>query len=178
MRTISAGASLALDDFVLETFGQSNASGAVLLSSDDALLVTSRTYNDAVSGTYGQLVPALPPDAAMSAVRNGRLLGLSQSSAETVGFRTNAGLTNATDAVADLTIALYDGTGHHLGDARQSLEAFEYVQIDRIFRKVTASAVENGYAVIGTTTEAAAFYAYASVVDNRSGDPVNIPALW
>jgi hypothetical protein len=41
---------------------------------------------------------------------------------------------------------------------------------------VTPVAITNGFALVSTTTPKGAFLAYASVVDNRSGDPVYIPA--
>jgi hypothetical protein len=50
-------------------------------------------------------------------------------------------------------------------------------QIDRIFQQVTGSDVSDGYIVVSTTTPGGRFFAYASVVDNASGDPVYIPAI-
>ena len=36
--------------------------------------------------------------------------------------------------------------------------------------------MDNGFAVVRSDTAGALFYAWASVVDNRSGDPTFIPA--
>jgi hypothetical protein len=41
---------------------------------------------------------------------------------------------------------------------------------------VTSTDVPDGFAVLRTTTPGGAFLAFASVVDNRSGDPIFIPA--
>ncbi len=176
---VEPGESLRLDDVLGKEFGISGAAALLVSSSSfSPIMVTSRTYNDTSTKTYGQFIPALPLTAATGAVRGGRLVQLSQSATDDTGFRTNIGLTNATDTATDVVIALYDGAGHHLGDVPQHLEPYEYVQIDRIFRKVTGAAVDNGYAIVSSSTPGAGFYAYASVVDNVSGDPINIPAMW
>ncbi|MEW6338599.1 MAG: hypothetical protein ACOY3Y_04220 [Acidobacteriota bacterium] len=41
---------------------------------------------------------------------------------------------------------------------------------------MTTADVSDGYAVLRTPTPGGRFYAYASVVDNRSGDPIYVPA--
>ena len=177
--SLDAGQSLRLDDVLGTQFGLSGAAALrIRCTSYDDIVATSRTYNDAGDRTYGQFISALPLDAAIGTVHSGRLIQLSQSSTDDTGFRTNIGLTNATGTATDVVIALYDGAGHHLGDVPQHLEAYEYVQIDRIFRKVSDAAVDNGYAIVSSSTPGAGFYAYASVVDNRSSDPINIPAMW
>lgn len=38
--------------------------------------------------------------------------------------------------------------------------------------------IPEGFAILWTTTPEGRFLAYASVIDNRSGDPVYIPARW
>jgi len=179
MFELDPGESLRLDDVLGEEFGISGAAALRIVSHFNSdTMVTSRTYNDAGGGTYGQFIPAQPLDAATGAVRGGRLIQLSQSATDNSGFRTNIGLTNAADTPIDVVIALYDGAGRYLGDVPRHLEAFEYIQIDRIFRTVTGDAVSNGYAVVSSSTPGAAFYAFASVVDNRSGDSIYIPAVW
>ena len=102
---------------------------------------------------------------------------LSQSASDTEGFRTNSGLTNATGTATDAVIALYDAGGHHLGAVQQRLEPSEHIQIHRIFRKVAPTTIVDGYAIVSSSTPGAAFYADASVVDHRSGNPANIPAV-
>jgi len=47
-----------LGDIVETPSAKSSASGAILVGSSQSLLVTSRTYNNATSGTYGQYVAA------------------------------------------------------------------------------------------------------------------------
>jgi len=177
--SVEPGTGIRLEDVLGQEFGISGAAALrIRVNTFQDIMVTSRTYNDAGTETYGQFIPALPADAAGGAARDGRLLQLSQSDSDETGFRTNIGLSNATEISTEVRISLYDGAGNHLGDVSQHLEAFEYVQIDRIFRRVTENAVNNGYAIVTSSTPGAGIFAYASVVDNRSGDSIYLPAMW
>ena len=53
-----AGARLPAD-VVTDTLGHDQASGAILLISSQSLMITSRTYNDAATGTFGQFIPGV-----------------------------------------------------------------------------------------------------------------------
>ncbi len=63
-----------------------------------------------------------------------------------------------------------------MGIVNRTLEPFEYEQLNRVFERVTDDDVDDGYAVLTTSTPGGAFFAYASVVDNLTGDPVAISA--
>ena len=63
-----------------------------------------------------------------------------------------------------------------LGIRDATLRPYEMDQYDKIFDDVGAGTVNNGYAVVRVTTEDGKVLAYASVVDNRSGDPVYVQA--
>ncbi len=175
---IDPGQSIRMTDVLHSVFGFSGAAALRISLGHLPLMVTSRTYNAVSSGSYGQFIPGEGQAAATGAVRGGWLPGLSQSASDDTGLRTNIGLTNATGSTLAVRVALYDRQGHHLGDVDRTLEPYEFVQIGKIFRKVTAVPVSDGYAIVNSSTPGAAFYAYASVVDNRSGDPVNVPAVW
>jgi len=174
---IPAGGSLRLVDVLDSVFNFSGAAALRITPSSCSLMVTSRTYNDVADGTYGQFIPGLPKLQGTDTALGARLVQLSQSSSGNQGFRTNLGLTNVKARTTEISIALYDGEGESLGAITQTLAAYEFVQLDKIFNRVTSEAVANGYAIVSSDTEGAAFFAYASVVDNRSGDPVNVPAL-
>jgi hypothetical protein len=49
-------------------------------------------------------------------------------------------------------------------------------QYDKIFDDMGAGEVDNGYAVVRVITDGGKVLAYASVVDNLSGDPVYVQA--
>lgn len=50
------------------------------------------------------------------------------------------------------------------------------VQLNRVFDRWTDEVVPDGFAVLSTPTPTCAFHAYASVVDNRTHDPILVPA--
>ena len=92
------------------------------------------------------------------------------------GCRTNLGLVNATGLTISVEVKLCKGDGSGLGSQTYTLPPYGFRQINEIFRTVTNQDVADGYAVLRTTTSGGAFFAYASVIDSRSGDPIYIPA--
>ena len=141
------------------------------------MLTNSRTYNDQPDGTYGQsIAPEVPYPLTLWEFREARLVGLAESADPAVGFRTNLGLVSTSHARSTLEVALHRGDGTVLGTLPVTLEGGEYRQLTRVFRLVTAEDVPDGYAVISGSWDSS-FLVYASVVDNRSGDPVHVPGV-
>jgi len=174
---VKAGESLRLTDVLDSVFHFSGAAALRITPSSGSLVVTSRTYNDAADGTYGQFIPGQSKSLGGNITEGVRLVQLSQSSSDGEGFRTNIGLANTKARATEVNIELFDGDGEPLGGVRQTLGAYEYVQIDRIFRRVTSQNISNGFALISSPTAGASVLAYASAVDNRSGDPINVPPV-
>jgi len=183
--SLASGQSLRLGDVLDAEFGLDGAAALVLIPSSGRIVAASRTYNLLGSGndlglpsgaTFGQYIPALPIGNAIRSGEEGRIIQLSHSNAVDGGARANIGLLNATGAELRVRIELFTGGGDRLGVVNRTLEPFEYEQINRIYERVTGDDVDDGYAVLGTTTPGGAFFAYASVVDNLTGDPVAILA--
>ena len=170
--SVDAGKAAGFNDVVLAAFGFTGAGALAVLSASPGLMVASRTYNDDPDGTYGQFVPGYAESELLGAGETAVMMQLHQ----TAGFRTNIGFASISDAKTDIVVTLYDGNGTKLGTVPWPLEPRGYAQVDRIFTRVTAAAVENGYAEVTTTTAGAAYMAYASVTDNKSGDSICIPA--
>ena len=143
---------------------------------DGQLMTNARTYDDAPTGTYGQFVEGRPASAAITTGVTARMIHVSQAADRTTGFRTNLGLINASSVETTVVADLFRADGTQLGEVSVTLRPFESVQRTEIFREVTADAVADGYIAVKTTTYGAAFFAYASVIDNRSNDPVYMPA--
>ncbi len=64
------------------------------------------------------------------------------------------------------------------GQTQIELEAFGTTQINDLFSSLGAKALDadgDVYAIISSATEGAAFFAYASVVDNATNDPIFVP---
>ncbi|MCJ7440976.1 MAG: PKD domain-containing protein [Thermoanaerobaculaceae bacterium] len=168
--------SLKLVDVVQTKFLENSASGAILVGADVPLIVTSRTYNLTESGSYGQYVEGFPLVQAVPSGQAAWLVQLSQSAVSTIGFRANVGVVNVTGQHVRVDIALYAGDGVWLGDKTVELNPFDFQQLDRIFTAVAPTGVDNGYALLSTSTQGGRFLAYASVIDNQTGDPIAVPA--
>ena len=91
-------------------------------------------------------------------------------------YRTNLGVVNVVDMPITVDVELYSDEGVRLGTKNIDLEGWEHQQVDGIFATVTGADVNDGYAVLRTTTRSGRFLAYASVVDNATGDAIYIPA--
>ena len=113
---------------------------------------------------------------AITPGQSARLVQLAQSATTTSGFRTNLGLVSACAATITASVSLYRGNGTLIGTKSYELRPYETRQIDRVFVYLTAESIEDGFAVITTASPGARLFAYASVIDNRSGDPIFIPA--
>ncbi len=168
--------SVALADVVQATFGEGAAAGAILVGCDAPLLVASRTYNSTPEGTFGQYVQGRPVGEAIAYGQTAWLIGLSQAASTTDGFRTNLGVVNVTAQSIQVEVALYRGDGTWLGTQVVALMPYDFQQLDRVYTLVTDAGVANGYAVVDTTTQGGRFFAYASVIDNRTGDAIHVPA--
>ena len=153
-------------------FGFEGTGALRVLVEGDAVKVTSRTFTRSSEGTYGQAIPAHSEDDALAFGEMGRLIQLSYSEASDSGFRTNIGFLNAGMGTVEVNADLYSGDGTFLGTVTVSLEGLEQRQITNAFSMVTNESVDVGYAVVWTDTPGGSFYAYASVVDNQTGDAV------
>jgi len=172
--TLEPGTQLALDDVVLSVFGHDTAVGALEIETDGgAVLATSRSYNAVPGGSFGQFIPARP---AASLARDGEpylLPGLTWNGA----FRTNIGLV-ALDSSGTVDLVLRDASGSVTAEASVTLGLAEQRQrsLADLFgvASVAGATVE---VVFHPAEEGGVLAAYASVIDNVSGDPVYGEAL-
>jgi len=70
-----------------------------------------------------------------------------------------------------------DGSGTLFRATQLTLAPHLHWQLGSVFAHFTDSEVSDGYIVVSTDTADGRFLAYASVVDNHTGDPVFIPAI-
>jgi PKD domain len=175
--TLNPGRSARYGDLLYGTFGFSGAAAIRLTPIDGPILVTSRTYNQLPTGTYGQSVPASPRAVAIGFDQDAYLIGLAHDPTLAAGYRTNLGFVNASPAGIHVEADFYLASGEYLGRTSYDLLPFEFRQIDRAFEQVTPNAVDDGYIVVRTTTAGAKFFAYAVVTDNLTGDPTYVTAV-
>jgi len=174
--SLGGGLSVRYVDVIASVFGTDGAATLRITPTQGQISAIQRTYNNQPAGTYGQFVAGMPENAAVAYGEEARIVQLSQSSSDTDGFRANLGLVNASGAPITVNAEFYRADGVRIGSRSYWLPAHGYRQENKVFRKVTTDAVYDGYVVLSTTTAAGRFFAYASVVDNRSGDPITIPA--
>jgi PKD repeat protein len=149
---------------ILSSFNQTSGGGALFVSWNGGTgpVVTSRTYTTvAAGGTYGQSidpVAALQSSMFVPGLRNDG------------SFRSNIGFVNGGDETETLTVIVLSQSGTELARTTISLAPKAQVQygVSALFPNVNASAFT--LAVQGDTN--AQLFAYGSMVDNASGDPV------
>ena len=173
--TLAPGLCANYPDAVASVFGLDEAVGTNRLVADgDGIVTVARTYNDTPDGTYGTALGAIPVEEAVLEGASMVLVHLAQSASDNIGYRTNLDLLNVTELEIEVEVALYGSAGNHYGTRTTTLLPFEYQQMMRVFRQVTSSDVDDGYAVVRTTTVGGALMAAASLVDNRTGDTTTI----
>jgi len=176
--TLGPGELRAWDDVVVDLFGiTEQVSGSISVDSDYPVVVTARTFNQGDAGTFGQFLPGVSMYQTMGHEEMGVLSQLTNNDA----FRTNVGFINLglDDAKADgdvqIRITVYDGSGSMIGTKNLTAGEGMWKQQNDIFGAVGAGTVDNGYAMVEVMTDGGRVWAYASVVDNATGDPTTIP---
>ncbi len=168
---------VSLPDILANRFGVDQLQGNLIFETDDPhILATSRTYNTGGgSGTYGQYIDMVrAADALGAGDAAAYLVQLARNGA----FRTNIGFSEVTGHEATVRVELFDGvTGSGLGSPKQyTIRPFSNTQVNRIFEDLGAGSSPNAYARITVTSGQGRVVAYASVVDNATGDAIYIPA--
>jgi hypothetical protein len=171
--TIPAGQVLASDDVLATLFGLDNASGSLRLvaAGQASMVVSSRTYNQTDKGTYGQFIPAV--SSGFQQFDRVVLIHLDSSSA----FRANLGICEVAGGTVDLRYVLKSDIGVTLATGTLSLEAFQVEQINDIYDSLGVAPRDNTRVEFFMDGGDGAYVAYASIVDNLSGDAIYVPAM-
>ncbi len=165
---VAAGESVAVPDVVGGLLGHPSGRGAVLVASDEPLVVTSRTFTGGADGTRGQAIPGLAIGEEAAPVDGGVLLGLADDSAA----RTNVGVANPTASTARVVLRFTGGDDTPLGARTIDLAPFSWRQLDGLLREVAGAPVALASATVEVVAGDPGLAVYASVVDNASGDAV------
>jgi hypothetical protein len=173
--TAGEGEMIAIDDVVGQLDG--TGTGALRLDAVRAdgsysfasLSATSRTYNTTSRGTYGQFIPAQNLTYNKSVV-----LGVERSDA----YRTNVGFFNPYyDYPVDILVSLISETGGLIGSKTWHLGPQQHLQINDIFWTLNVPWQGNCRVDFEVLSYSMRIFSYGSKVDNRSGDPVYLPAM-
>lgn len=166
---IPAKGQVVLDDVV--GFLGSNGTGSLEVSSDQELLVGSRTYNLSTTGTFGQFLDGYRPSESFSA---GDLAWLTMLE-ETAAFRTNIGFTNTGSTEALLQVRLFNSSGSQLVVFTVVVPVGANLQENQPFLDRGGSSNVRAATASVEVISGSGVIIYGSVVDNETGDPTTIP---
>jgi uncharacterized repeat protein (TIGR01451 family) len=184
--TVDSGATTALDDVINNWYGfgalGDGTSGMLeivpLDEPETASLVTvasSRTYNVTSNGTLGQFIPALRYASFVGRALEGavpRVLSLQQI-AQNEAYRTNVGVAEAAGQPVNLLLRIFDGAGARVLDVPVQLAAGEQRQLNSLLAQNSIS-LADGRIEVTVAEGDGKVTAYASVVDNRTLDPLAV----
>jgi len=151
------------------------SSSSLFSSVPDSALATvasSRTYNVTSAGTFGQFIPALP---FSSFVGQGSILSLQQI-AQSAAYRTNFGLLEAAGEPASVMLHVYDNLGNRIADIPESLLPSEHLALNGLLA-ANNIALDDGRVEVEVLSSTGKVSAYASVIDNKSNDPLLVSAV-
>jgi hypothetical protein len=172
VKTSTAFVAPGSQSILVDVVGQLGASGsgALEVRSDQAVKVTSRTYNQSANGTFGQNYRAFRTSEGLNASTPAWLPQLTENGA----YRTNIGVTNTSNDNAGVAVTLFDGAGAQVGTYTVNLLPGEWKQENRPFAtKAGQTDLSRGFARI-TVSSGNGVFAYASVVDNVTSDPTTV----
>ncbi|HET7434929.1 MAG TPA: PKD domain-containing protein [Thermoanaerobaculia bacterium] len=161
------GGETALVSDILSMMGLTSGTGAleIFWNGSSGPVVSSRTYTTvATGGTYGQSI-----DATANFASDVYVPGLRGDAS----YRSNAGFVNGSTDTIPVTVRLLAATGQELASTTLSLAPKSQLQysINALFPNVNTTAA--GVVTLHAQTSAGAkLFAYGSMVDNGSGDPV------
>ena len=144
----------------------------------DAPWVFSRTYNqDETAGSYGQNLMAFGEFDLIHDGESAFVAGVSNSADPLLGFRSNLGLLNVDEeGWARVQIVGYAASGTVVGQLEKYLAPGENLQFN-LFNEMGLGAVTATGSVQVTVTDGGPVAAYVSEIDNRTQDPVLLPAV-
>ena len=159
LEDILPGATVYRNDLVPQ--GQT---GVLRILTTPGIAVVGRVFSAAGRGSFGQAVPALPRAAAIRSGELGQLLGLRRSPQ----FRTNIGLFNPATEGGVVRIRLYQANGTVVGEQAYRLAPGGYLQLNDALH---AFGVTRGEHLRAELSGGVPCFAFASVIDTRSGAP-------
>jgi hypothetical protein len=159
------GATAYRDDLVPQ-----GGSGALRLVASTGVMVFARVYNSAGRGSVGEARPALPKSAALRPGEVGHLIGLRR----TPQFRTNLAFFNPSLEAGSVQVRMLGQGGEEVGQATYRVAPGESIQLDDALHGFEINRGEHLHAEVSGTVP---LFAFASVVDSRSGSPTLVPPL-
>ncbi len=120
------------------------------------------TPNPDGDGGYGQGVPAVGTGAKTKV----KIPGIYQNSA----YRTNIGVLNTSASNLEVNVHIFGTDGGVLGSGTWNLKPYEHKQVS--VTKLGVNSASGGYVTFTRQGSTGLFQAYATVVDQKTGDAV------
>ncbi len=171
---VGSGRAFFASDLLAEVFRVTAASGSLRLvpqGADTQLVIGSRTYNQTPSGTYGAFLG--PVNSGFGSGESALILHLDSTSE----YRSNLGICEVGGGTSTVSFELKTGSGVSLGTGSMTVGPYEVSQINDVFDELGAADHANTRIELSHQSGDGEFTAYASVIDNLSGDAINIPAV-
>jgi len=179
--TVPANGTVLSDNILDDLFGLKSGSGALLVATfpednpkvpDDVLsrsfLVTTNTYNNVKSGTYGQTIPGVW--AGLQDFKSDGISAVSHGirNVARLGWRTNVGAVNLGRSNVTLRINIYDSDGKTImNGATMDIPGLGHRQAS-LPAEVDGGSIEF---FVDDPSNQAVVFPYSSTIDDLSGDP-------
>ncbi len=144
--------------------------GVLRFVTTPGIVIFTRVFNAAGRGSFGQGIPALTRSDAVRPGEIVHLVGLRR----TPQFRTNIGLFNPSPEPGVVHVRIFYENGEVAGEEAYRLAPGGYTQIDDALHAFGVTRGEHLRAELNATVP---IFAFASVIDARSGAPTLVPAL-
>jgi uncharacterized repeat protein (TIGR01451 family) len=196
--SIASNDTMALDDIVKNWYGVGvlgdaangvlevrplNTTGKGDPAADDVnvsftTVASSRTFNQSSGGTLGQYIPAIPFANFVGKLTGDARSGIlsMQQIAQSPAYRTNLGIVEAAGKPASVLVNVFDTSGKNLLSFPIDLKAGEQQQLNSFLAAKNITLVD-GRVEVSVTSGEGKVTAYASVVDNKTTDPLLVNAV-
>jgi hypothetical protein len=180
--TVPAGEQLRWDDVIPDVFGVQTGArtqGSLHIytsAGPDELTINSRPYNQrSDGGTLGLLLPALSDSYLIVQGKTGTMSAIKHSS----GTRTNLGFAEYTGIDTEISIVLADTEGNftwlHDEPLQLTVPGGSHIQLTKVFERLGVGEVEyRAVQAFVQVSQGGSVYAYATVIDNGTGDATSI----
>lgn len=177
---IRAGGSLLIRDVLKDIRPNGNAIGSLLIGSDRAFAVTSRSYSMSPSGdTVGQTV--LPArdflENAVGITNNAMATAYIPGLISNDRFRTNLGFVAASGNLSStmgVEFRLKDSTGSTIGSRTFAVAPGNFTHVQFSSKSLSTASFDIGSVEVRITQGSGAVVPYASVIDNVTADAVYV----
>ncbi|MFZ2489932.1 MAG: hypothetical protein WA208_00470 [Thermoanaerobaculia bacterium] len=131
---------------------------------------SSRTFNATSQGTFGQHVPAIPFAKFLGKGSTDAVLSLQQI-AQSEHYRTNLGFVEGSGEPASLLVSVFGKGATKVLEFPVELKGGQHLQLNSVLAQKGVT-VDDGRVEVKVTSGAGKVTAYASVLDNRTNDPL------